>query len=97
MHILCCSDHPGGWIGPQREATHKVHHLMGIVPEPPKAYLAANMSRYGFGTARSVAYWEAFAGVDLKAGRVTAGEKFCRADIPQVVPDRVCPVSSTHR
>lgn len=48
----------------------QVLHLQGIKPQPPKPYLAANMSRYGLGTSRSLADWEAFAGVDLKTREV---------------------------
>jgi hypothetical protein len=48
----------------------QVLHLQGIRSELPKSYLAANMSRYGMGTARSLADWERFAGVNLKLQQV---------------------------
>ena len=61
-------------VGDRRhsEYTHsmQVLHLQGIRPEPPKPYLAANMSRYGMGSARSLADWQRFAGVDLQAHKV---------------------------
>lgn len=52
------------------ERTLQVLHLQGIRQEPPKPYLAANMSRYGMGTVRSLADWERFAGIDLKSHQV---------------------------
>lgn len=66
---------PGSGLRPETQ----VLHLQGIREEPPKPYLAANMSRYGMGTARSLADWERFAAVDLKAQKVCA--VFAAADI----------------
>lgn len=53
------------------------------------------MSRWGMGPQRSVADWEAFSGVDLKHGTATGtAEKFCADDIPDEIPERVCPVAA---
>ena len=52
--------------------TLQVLHLQGIRREPPKLYLAANMSRYGMRTARSLADWQRFAGVDLQSQKVSS-------------------------
>jgi hypothetical protein len=54
-----------------QRTTLQVLHLQGIRREPPKAYLAANMSRYRMGTARSLADWERFAGVNLQSHKVS--------------------------
>ena len=75
------------------ESVLQVLHLQGIRSEPPKAHLAANMSRYGMGTARSLADWERFAGVALKLQQVPSHLHCCSA---RVLPNVLCWPTAVH-
>ncbi len=90
---FACRDHSEVWLAPQLEAIQKVQYLLGVGNATrPRPYLANNMWKWGMGNVRSVAEWEAFSGVDFKAGTVNAGHKFCTTDVPDEVPGRVCRV-----
>ncbi len=72
------ADHSDGqWWSTVQETHKKAKFLMGLSDERPGPELAANMSRYGMGTQRSVAEYFAFANFDLPNNKSNTADKFC--------------------
>lgn len=87
-------DHAGtDWRDQAINSTKRAAYLLGITEElPPEGY-RQELEKYGPGKVRTMAEWAAWSGVDFKnPSVVTAGDKFCREDIP-LDSSRICPIS----